>query len=313
MEILKHFVALAGLSLVWGCDPTRPPTPIDPGGEQVVVSSVLHAGSDTVLVSVVRVTPRLHSRETSVQRITGAEVRIEGEGVALRLAEAPPGFGPCLEHVSFSTNSELVAVAVPCYAAVLPGGVRVGGQYQLRISLPGGGRIEGAATVPQAPTILAPEGNARWIRRSAGDVDMLKVRWTAPAGTAGIGFSIQATAAFRGGARVLDPVCTMYLIGGTRPSVHAVRDTPRQDSASLTYDVISCTDRTGATPSIFRPDSMHARLVVTAYDTTYTRYTEATLKGAVRPEQVTAGISGALGVFAGVASAERRVTLIPEP
>lgn len=310
MEILRRFAALAALSLVAGCDPTRPPTPIDPGGEQIVVSSVLDAGSDTVFVSVVRVTPRLHSRETTARQITGAEVRIEGGGVTLRLTEAPPGFPHCLEH--FSTEAE--STSIPCYAAVLPGGVRAGGQYQLRISLPGGGTIEGTATVPNAPTILTPEQNARWVRRSAFDVDTLKVRWTAAPGTAGIGFSLQTTAAFREGARVADAVCTIYLIGSNRPSAHGMRDTPRQDSALLTYDVIKCTGRAGtATSIVFRPDSMHARLFVTAYDTSYTRYSEARLKGALRPEQATAGITGALGVFAGVASAERRITLVPEP
>jgi hypothetical protein len=52
---------------------------------------------------------------------------------------------------------------------------------------------------------------------------------------------------------------------------------------------------------------------VTAYDTAYTRYAEARLRGTLRREEAAAGITGSLGVFAGVASAERQVTLVPEP
>lgn len=275
-----------------------------------MVGSVLSAGSDTVFVSLVRVTPRPYSQESTARPIQGAEVRLQGDIATVGLTEGPPGFPPCLTY--HSSNRE--AATIPCYAAVFPGGVRPGGSYRLSILLPGGGTIEGAAKVPHTPAVIAPEADTRWIRRGSGDIDTLRVRWSASPGTAGVGFALQSHRVFYKGALVANADCTIYLLGSSRPSVHRVLDSPRTDSASLTYDVIQCTGRVGTdAPFPFRPDSVQARLIVTAYDTAYTRYREGPGGSSVRPEHITAGITGALGVFAGVASAQRRVTLVPEP
>jgi hypothetical protein len=237
-------------------------------------------------------------------------VRIEGEGVKAHLTEAPPGFPPCLAYHS----GDIDVAKIPCYAAVLPGGVRAGGQYQLSIRLPGGEFIEGAATVPRPPTIIAPGEGARWVQRATGDVDSLKVQWTAAVGTAGIGISLQSNRVFYKGAQVADAACTVYVRSRTQLGFFRVVDTSLTDSASLAYELFNCTGRAGTdTPIPFRPDSIHASLLVTAYDTAFTRYLERPSGRSVREEHVTAGITGSIGIFAGVASAERGVTLVPGP
>jgi hypothetical protein len=59
-------------------------------------------------------------------------------------------------------------------------------------------------------------------------------------------------------------------------------------------------------------DSVVVRLVVTAYDTAYARYVgEVISNESVRRSRASAGVQGALGVFAGAASAERRLVLVP--
>ncbi|MDQ3607158.1 MAG: hypothetical protein M3418_13345, partial [Gemmatimonadota bacterium] len=57
-------------------------------------------------------------------------------------------------------------------------------------------------------------------------------------------------------------------------------------------------------------DSLQVRLLVTAYDSAYVRYRSAHRDRMVEINQAAVGVTGALGLFAGSATAERRIVLV---
>jgi hypothetical protein len=60
-----------------------------------------------------------------------------------------------------------------------------------------------------------------------------------------------------------------------------------------------------------RWDSLEARVLVTAFDTAYARYAAQVIgQESILRSHAAAGLSGAYGVFAGAAAAERRLVLI---
>ena len=114
---------------------------------------------------------------------------------------------------------------------------------------------------------------------------------------------------FAGGERVTGAECQLeYPRGLTRPAT--------SDTAVITiFNPVFCFRRSA--PGTALPveyDSLHARLLVTAYDTAYVRYA-ATIEdgGSVQQRRFAAGVSGALGLFAGAATADRRITLVSGP
>jgi hypothetical protein len=300
MELLKPSALLATLLLVGGCEFLREPTPLELTDEQVMVHSVLQAGSDTVSVLLTRVRPGSRSAARDVVPISGAEVRITGGGNTVRLAESPAGFAPCLLGRDPQTG-RLQESRAGCYAAVLPGGVRAGGRYELLV-LSGEGEIRGIATVPEAPGILAPENGARVPVKETGHDDpvafgSLSIRWSTPEGASGADLNLRSGAVFRNGRQVANARCDLFssTIGGPDSSPET------SDSRTISFWVANCT---------VRPDSVEARLFLTAYDTVYSRYAGNLFEQTARRKNFAAGVTGALGVFAGAATAERRVTLV---
>lgn len=315
MEILRRFFPIAAalipaVLLAGGCEFVRDPAGIDLVGEQIMVHSVLKAGSDTAAVFLTRVRPGSGNSGPSVSPISGATVRIVAGGDTVQLTEAPAGFASCI--VAFGSASSQIGPG--CYAAVLPTGIRSDTEYRLLASMAGGGgAIQGAATIPSTPEILRPDPNARFVVQrqytGQGFPGEISVRLRSGAGTGGVQLDLQTTAVFAGGVRVSDAVCQLeYPRGLTRPAT--------SDTAVITiFNPIFCWR--WATPGTALPveyDSLHARLLVTAYDTAYVRYAAMIEDDAsVQQRRYAAGVSGALGLFAGAATADRRITLVRGP
>ncbi|CAN5300761.1 hypothetical protein BH24GEM2_BH24GEM2_06480 [soil metagenome] len=310
MEVLKRGALLLGVALiVGGCEFLREPTPLEFTDEQVMVHGVLEAGADTVAVLLTRVRPgRQGSSGPEVLPLSGVEVRITGGGSSVRLAEAPAGFGACL-RARDTTGQGPRVFGLGCYAAVIPGGIRAGERYELLVGAPGG-EIRGTVTVPARPVILRPDENARFvIRRESRDergLGEVAVRWTAPASVAGIELNLVAAAVFEQGRQVPGAACRIE-----RP-VGLIYPVERGDSASVViYNPIFCHQPTSATTErAVEQDSIHTRLLVVAYDTAYTRYATLPSGSSVQRDRFAAGITGALGVFAGAATSEQRITLV---
>jgi hypothetical protein len=86
---------------------------------------------------------------------------------------------------------------------------------------------------------------------------------------------------------------------------------PGTDTATLVlHQPALCHTREGSV----EPDSIRAGILVVAYDSAYARWEELVRTYPGKPlqrERFAAGVTGALGVFAAVARAEREIVLVP--
>jgi hypothetical protein len=301
MAVLKRFGGCGAALFVWGCGAAT--APIHPAEASVAVHAVLAAGTDTARVLLTRYDPDAPA-DMRFSRISGAAVRVARAGDTLQLPEAPAGFRDC-DSDPFQPDAGEPA-RPGCYGGIVPGGLREGERYALRITLPGGGSVGGAATIPSRPEILAPAAGRIVLVRTpdgpatGGPGSSFPVRWKAPeAGR--IEIAIVRPQAFRGGRALTDVQCS-------------VRQGPLPDELvradSVLHQVVSAFCSRGGEG--VRWDSISVMMMVTAYDTTYARFArDAVSKESVRRERASAGLVGAYGVFAGAASAERRLTLVP--
>lgn len=313
---MKREILLGLALLASGCDFLRDPTQIDVRGSETIVHSVLRAGSDTVAVLLQRAEPATGGNGPRIVPVSGAAVRIAGGGASVLLAEAPSGFPSCIRGERNPLGEALGdSIRAGCYAAVLPGGVRAGERYELRIELAGGERIEGTTVVPGAPEILAPDANARFEVRTqiappyGAGVGEIPVRVRVSAGTGGAEAGLATLTAFEDGRAAPDARCRIEHGSG-------IRRTPA-DPDTLRIRIINPIDCAQQVESGYRRvewDSLHVRLLVAAYDTAYVRYVESLYDGeTVARGRASAGVMGALGVFGGAATAERPVTLVSQP
>lgn len=307
---MKREILLGLALLVGGCDFLRDPTQIEVRGSEVIVHSVLRAGSDTVAVLLQRAEPATAGNGPRIEAISGAVVRIAGGGASVPLAEAPGGFPSCVRGERTPLGEALAdSIRAGCYAAVFPGGVRAGERYELRIELAGGGQIEGATVVPGAPEILAPDPGSRFEVRNqprfdegVGDVP---VRFRVSAAVGGVEVGLDPVTAFEGGAAVPGAQCRIEHGSGIR------RDGEETDTARVRiFNPIICVQQVESEGRRIELDSLHTRLLLTAYDTAYVRYLEVLGGETVARSRASAGVTGALGVFGGAATTERRITLI---
>lgn len=293
MEVLRRFVLAGAAILLVGCEFARAPTALDIPESSIGAYGVLRAGSDTVSVLLVRFRTDLKYLERGFDPISGADVRVISGNDTLRLAEAPAGFSRCYTTELDSPN--VGASAGPgCYAATLPGGVQSGREYRLLARLPDGIMVEGVAAVPAAPGILAPQADAR-VPASEGEYTVRLV-YTTPPGTGRVEVAVLS----------LDNACTIRFEDPTVRAGGGLQiGAAESNSVVVRINRVSCSERG-------RPvarDAVPARLVLTAYDTAYARYAAETLdRGSVLGSRASVGLTGALGLFAGAASSERRIT-----
>lgn len=296
MEVLTR-AALVLAVLASGCSGTGPTGA--PEG-LVEVYGVLRTGSDTAAVLV----RRFEEGEFASPPLSGADVRLIAGSDTFRLPEAPEGLLHCIPP---ERADDLPRPAGPgCYTALLPAPVRGGETYLLRIVLPGGGEVRGTAVVPEPPGVELPAEGARYDVQNGGvreeqPLAAIPVRWVPGSGTARIELSLA-------------------------PGLPLPRDRPRPGNRCVVDDFAPPTQRIdpsgsaelwiyeagcflGIEPAAW--DSIPARLRVTAYDTAYARYAREVLgRSGARLERLSAGLTGAVGVFAGSASGERRVMLV---
>lgn len=303
MAILRQALGCAGALFLSGCGAAT--APVRPTEESVAVYSVLAAGSDTAAVMLTGFDPEASDADSPFRRVSGANVRIIHGLDTLQFREAPVGFRDCIADEFADGESEPIRPG--CYAAVVKGGIRPGERYELRISLTAGREIRGTATVPGVPQILAPAPGRVVPVHIGGEpargtvTTLFPVRWTAPAGAGRIEIGIVRPRAYRGGRVLAGVRCRLH--PGPLPE-----DLVRIDS--VTHQVVTAVCLGGG--EIVRWDSITAQLVLTAYDSVYDRYAREVLsKSSVRRNRASAGVEGAFGVFAGAASAERPLTLVP--
>ena len=300
MAVLRRALVLLAALLLPGCD-GHPPTGMDVEAS-ISVHAVLRAGSDTASVLLLRYEP---GQEEPFRRLSGAGVRIASFRGTLHLQEAQQGFADCTR----SRNPYIPpgAIQTGCYAASVTGGIRAREPYELHVALPSGDSVLGSAVIPAAPVLLAPGSGTRLVVRTDGQglpepgMGVFRVRWTAPPEAARIEVGVEPRAVYHQGYPLTGVTCVLE--GGSSP-----RDPAPSDSAVYSVSASYC--RRGETPVPW--DSVVARLVVTVYDSIYARYAREVLSTeSVRRGRASAGLQGAVGVFAGAASAERRLVLLP--
>lgn len=314
MEVLTRLLAAAALVAAAGCSFLRDPTPVEAMGEQPSVHALLMTGSDTVKVLLQRVgaAPRLSGEGPVAGRpIQGAEVSLVVGGETVTLASSPRGFSGC---VAQSVGSQLPADTAGCYAAVLPGGVKPGAEYALRIRLPGGGTIEGTTTALAALRVESPAAGARihvkerTFNGGSEDFTRLPVRLRGAERAAGVSVDLVPLVVYSRGQRITDFYCSVDYPRG------AVFRRDAEGNTTLPIAGVQCVQRTpaGTQPDPqFRTDSVRAVLRAVAYDSAYVRYLDAQEQNSVAAREVTVGVTGAIGLFAAAARAEHEVVLIP--
>jgi hypothetical protein len=313
MEVLIRCTVAALLLAAGACDFIREPTVVGPQTRQLLVHSVLSAGSDTVRVLLTRT----EGGQVSYAPIPvpGARVRIAGGGAEVLLGEAPEGFGRCLDLRA--DPSPLPPVAGPgCYAAVLAGGVRPGVRYTLEVEVPGAERASGQTTVPAVPEwILPAEGarvESRW-SRGTGLTDSLLLHWRSTGASTEIP-AVGADEVYAGDRRVPDARCALFLSAHDGLGIGNVRPSSEGDSLLVLAVLTNCAQGSGPSTgsTALRPDSVALPLLLAAYDSAYAAHAEAQRNGrrGIREGRASPGLSGAYGVFGSVATAQRRVVFV---
>lgn len=312
----RALVAL--LALAAGCEIVPPPTAVDLE-PSVQLNAVLRAGADTVAVLLERTGTENGSLRTTP--VSGAQVRLAGPGAEVMLREAPAGFAACVRSFDPSTGLPANGPAGPgCYAGVVPGGVRAGGTYSLAADLPGHAPVTARTTVPLPPEPVFPVAGTRIPLRlttSPGGsllfTDALTLRWRTHRQGERVLPGVAAGRVYRGGRVVPGAQCGVYL----RSDADLVVDgTGRQgfaDSATVTGMVSGCGEWTGTGASrqfvALNPDSVEAHLHLTALDSAYA-LSRVSFGGAVREASASVGVTGAYGMFVGLAPSRRRIVFV---
>ena len=280
------------------CDFLRDPVALQLDDGLVGVFSLLRAGQDTVAVLVVRFPPDPDFDDPQFVGIGGAGVTLSGAGATLTLVEQPVESSVCLAPVHASAPQPRTA---GCYRAVLAGGVVPGARYRLGVALPGGGVVEGAAVVPSPPVVLEPATGAE-----------IEVP-TQFEQVAGFGVAVEAdelAALVEIGVRETDPEreCSIRFHPSDNAFGSVLLDPDEARDTTVQVQFVSC----GIAGQPASADQLPARLVVNAYDTAYARYREDVLGAgsAVGASFASAGLSGAVGFFAGVGTSERAVVFV---
>lgn len=309
MEVLTRALAAAALAALAGCSFLRDPTPVEAMGEQPSVHALLLTGSDTVRVLLQRVGASRNPQMEAVTAapLTGARVRLVAGGQEVALAESPAHLTGCTAR---SVGDVAPASKAGCYAALLPGGVRPGAAYGLRITLPGGETIEGEAValpalraeVPGSRVVVAGRGFAG----PDGQNTRIPIRTSGAEGSPVVAVEVIARVAYFRGQADTRSLCSVQY--------PPARLLPRaaDGSVEMVFYGVSCPPPAGSnTPA--RPDSVRALVRVVAFDSAYTRYVAAQESDAALARELTLGVKGAVGLFAAAARAEHEVVLIAAP
>lgn len=291
MALLTRAALAALLVAAPGCDPI--PAPSEPVATdwQLQLHSVLLAGAESATLLLTRVRPTA-TGGTLLEPVPDATVRLSGGGVAAEL-RASASAAPCGGGVSDPAPAP--SLAPGCYTGRVPGGIRAGEAYELRVDLPDGNLIRGRTVVPPVPSLLSPTAGAHVeVPRRYGDPlgEPLRLEWAAP-----------AAARIEAAVRPLSE-CRAAVASDREFAVASVELTGPQPERLWVTGVVC--------PGADAPTGEHpAELVLTAFDSTYARYAREALDPNQLPrDRAAAGITGAVGVFASAAQARKPVSLV---
>ena len=309
------------LVLAAGCGVIPPPTGVDlPPSLQL--NAVLPAGADTVAVLIEEAETVDGSLPTTP--VSGAQVRLSGPGAEATLREAPAGFAACVRQFDSATGMPFTLPAGPgCYAGVVPGGVRAGGTYSLAADLPGRGQVTARTTVPLPPEPVYPGAGERIPLRAMQGfggsqlaTDVLTLRWRTRRSGEQVVPGVAAGRVFHDGRAVPGAQCGVFLRSAGDVVVDGTGREGFADSVVVQGLVAGCGEWTGAGASRqyrpIQPDSVEVHLHLTALDSAYT-HSRVGPGGAVRDSKASVGVTGAYGMFVGLAASRRRITFVLPP
>ncbi|MBA4156851.1 MAG: DUF4249 family protein [Gemmatimonadetes bacterium] len=321
MEVLIRYSAVALLLAGSACDFVRPPTVVDIPRDQLLVHSVLSAGTDTVRVLLTRpASAQSFDRAPAPIPVSGARVRIAGGGAEVLLREAAEGFAACLTPRYNGDPSPPPTVAgLGCYTAILPGGVQADARYTLEVDTPGGERARGETTVPATPGWIYPREaeriSMRWnlqMGYPVAEAESVVLRWRSSA--AAVEIPISVSYEVYAGRQAADAhSCALYLTNPDGSFVAYGTGLVQGDSIRVRAHLTNCTrrgDPPGSTP--LRPDSAAFSLLLAAYDSAYMVHADRRDGRGLREDRASPGLTGAYGVFGSVATAGRRVMFVIE-
>lgn len=310
MAVLKRCIPLLAAGALLGCE--RAPTAVEYRESPMAIHSVLTAGSSTASALLTRTTP-----SHGVEPVPGAQVFLISGPDSVELREASGSAAECL---SAGVESEFLQPdgGSGCYVAPLARPITAGERYRLRVRLPDQQEIRGIATVPAQPSVLAPAAETRVFVRNLGEpvttgsgfarepLARIPVEWAVDPGTAGVSVSFATGDVFQGSRRLDPQSCQAELRG--KP----LKQVSHGNAARLLASLFEFRCRVGEHTVPW--DSARLRVLVTAYDSAYVAYARNVFdQEVVRLEYASPGLVGALGLFAGVNTAEVIVTLTTLP
>ena len=265
------------------------------------VYSVLVAGADTAKVLIARPGSWNATRPGAAEVVslrTGSDtIHLRSTGDDLR---------PCGEHLG-ATDWTL-----RCFAGAVPGGVRPGRSYDLDIEVPGRETVHGNVTVPLPPTFVLPSAGEELTiadkATSDGADGWSLVRWErATEGRRFIELDVELD----------EPGCRVQISSSLFADNQMRLRTSHfdGDSARVRLHSLTCQPAAGAgggeAPAQGR-ERFEARLVITMFDTAYTRYQEVyDVSSSVAQTNKAFGLAGAAGVFSAASSAYHPIVLLP--
>ena len=274
MAILTRAAVIVALAYSFGCQ--RSPTLIDATQRSIAVHAVLVAGSDSATVLVTR-PPSWQPIMT--QPIANAHVRlVHGSDTVVALNNARA----CVRI------AELAATSAGCYAALLPGGVRAGATYELLVNIAEETPIRGITRVPEPLQLLEPAASAEptvlLLAQPNRSATPVTARWSGAAPEARTELRI-VTDRSDCVVRAARGEESWWWSGLDHVVVTGV------DSATVRVAHLQCSQPLA--------ERYAAHLVVTVYDESYSRYVTWNDES---PATVSAGLTGAYGVFGAAAS-----------
>lgn len=313
MAILNRAAALLLLAAALAaCE--RDPLEVTPAEDQLMVHGILEPGRDTVLVYLTETRVRRRGQLPVTGGVPGAAAELVGGGVRLPLHPVGDEVNQCIDWGGVDPGSGSQASSRGCLLGVVPGGLRAGERYELRITLPDGRRVRGEAHIPPAPALLAPAERARLdayfdIYPYHGQFmafEPVVLRWRGDPAWYFYSFEQRVEKVYEVDPDATGPDCG-YRSGG-RPDGWQV------DSLSLPLGFNCHWPHLPPDAPPPAPDSALVRLRIGFVDTAFVRYQEEVAgDGAVRRSEVSVGLEGAVGIFTALAVAERRLVLLPRP